>query len=123
MPPKGRINEVLTNSIISKIFIPINLNPDQRLKENTDPNPTNQIINPKKTDACFRDISETSLNHAIPGSIKEIEDVHAAIVNNRKKNQSKKSTISHPEKPTLSVTNTSQVLARAPGRRQTRLER
>ena len=98
MPPKGRINEVLTNSIISKIFIPINLNSDQRLKENTDPNPTNQIINPKKTDACFRDISKTSLNHAIPGSIKEIEDVHAAIVNNRKKNQSKKATICHLRK-------------------------
>ena len=106
MPPKGRINEVLTNSIISKIFIPINLNSDQRLKENTDPNPTNQIINPKKTDACFRDISKTSLNHAIPGSIKEIEDVHAAIVNNRKKISPKKRPFVISEKPTLSVTNT-----------------
>ncbi len=106
MPPKGRIKEVLTNSIISKIFIPMNLNSDHRLKENTEPNPTSHIVNPKNTDALFRDISDTSLNHAIPGSIKEIEDVHAAMVKSRKKTSPKKRPFAISEKPTFSVTNT-----------------
>ena len=81
---------MLRNSTFSKKFIPNNFKSDQILKENTEPSPTNQIINPKKADALERDKLNASHSQATPGSIRDIEEVHAAIESRRKNIKSRR---------------------------------
>ena len=61
------------------------VNSDKRLKERALKSPKNQATKPNKAVAVILFIFNDSINHATPGSIKEIDELKAAILNKTKK--------------------------------------
>ena len=91
MPPNGSMIWFVRKSVASKKFLPKIVNSESKLKERALKRPINQATNPKSKVAVILLIFKDSINQATPGSIKEMEELKAAMLN-RTKNRVPKNT-------------------------------
>ena len=76
----------MRKSVASKKFLPKIVNSERRLKERALKSPKNHATKPKRRVAVILLIFRDSNSQATPGSIKEIEELNAAMLNSIKKN-------------------------------------
>ena len=84
IPPRGNIIWFVKKSVASKKFFPKIVNSESRLKDRALKSPINQATKPNKAVAIILFIFKDSISHATPGSIRDIEELNAAILNSTK---------------------------------------
>ena len=81
---------MVKKSVASKKFLPKIVNSDRRLNDNALKRPINQAKKPKIIVAVILLIFKDSINQATPGSMSDIEELKAAMLNKIKNNVPKK---------------------------------
>ena len=84
IPPRGNIIWFVKKSVASKKFFPKIVNSERRLNERALKSPINHATKPNKAVAVILFIFKDSISHATPGSIRDIEELNAAILNSTK---------------------------------------
>ena len=75
---------LVKKSVASKKFLPNIVNSESKLNDKALNSPINHAVNPSSAVAVILFIFKDSINQATPGSIKDIEELSAAILNKTK---------------------------------------